>query len=188
MIEISCFYADDDEFNEPINITFIKYEKFMKIAINEKKMIIKIENLKKSQFLFEYYILSLLCTKDLNKTYLFNNEIYCVLTNKYWNNSIFSDKYNLIRIKSSSKKDPLLSQEPKRESSFKKQSKFFKLMYHYFYTMHIKDPFHLIKDYISSSIERTDMTKIIEYEKKIEILSCIRGANRDVYSNVMKFM
>ena len=94
MIEISCVYADDDEFNDPINITFIKYEKFMKIAINERKMIIRIENLKKSQFLFEYYILSLLCTKDLNKTYLFNNEIYCVLTNKYWNNSIFSDKYN----------------------------------------------------------------------------------------------
>jgi len=117
------------------------------------------------------------------------DETFWILAQSYSNtNSSFSREYLALPLRKDYFNNPRLSQEPKRETSTKKQNKFFKLFYNYYNNGHFRDPLFYIDDYMATSIERTGAEKIIEYERKIEVLSCIRGANRDVYSTVLKFL
>ena len=64
--------------------------------------------------------------------------------------------------------NPLLSQEPKRETSTKKQNKFMKL-FHRCFDIYINDPrkvFHLYKEHL---INDTNIKEIIEYLSLIHI-------------------
>jgi hypothetical protein len=184
MVEISCFYMH--YYHDPVNITFIKYEKFMKIILQKRKIVISIENLKKSQLLYQFYILSLLTTEDCSKVSRHN--VYGVSTEKFWMYLSFANNYDVVLFEKDFMKNPLLSQEPKKETSVKKQNKFFKMLYFYYDSKHIRDPIYYIEKYLSLLVERLNMDEIIQYENKIYILSCIRGVNKDVYSTIKKFL
>jgi len=185
MTEITCFYVEFER-GSPINMTFIKYKNFMKISLDKRKIVIAIENLKNYQKLFQFYILSLLCTKKSNTIYTFDNNIYGIMSEKINGRYLtFTGKYEFIML-DKFYKNPLITQEPKRETSIKKLKKFLKMMDEYF----VSDinSLKLTELYLRKTILNTNIYKIIEYEKEIEILSCIRGVNRDVYSAIKNFM
>jgi len=134
MFEISCFYIDCNQL--PINFTFIKYKKFIKIFLNKKSIIIEIENLKKSQILLKIYNLSLVCTENLNEISSIINDgidIYGISTQIFERNLGFSGTYDFIILEKNFFKNPLLGQEPIRETSIKKQKKFFRAMHYHFF-------------------------------------------------------
>lgn len=168
MVEISCFYIHYN--NNPINFTFIKYDKFMKIIFQSKMIVIAIQNLKKYEMLFKFYILSLLCTDDTSKICRVcddtQTEIYGVLTQPYWKNKYLSDYSDIIILRKNCTRDPLLSQEPKKETSIKKQKKLLKIFQMYYEMMFIRNPIDYINDYQLVMIDKLNMDDIIEYEKK----------------------
>jgi hypothetical protein len=180
-IEVSCVYFDYNYKQEPIIFTFIKYDKFMKIILQERKIILKIENLKKkkNKLLFNFYILSILITNNISKNYEISS-FYGISSD---------DKFSFIEFEKIWVKNPFLSQEPKRETSIKKQNKFIKMINNYYDYGNITDPIYLIDIFQQFLINKytNEIKKIIEYENKIYLLSCIRGFNRDIYSNIKKF-
>ena len=191
MVEISCYYVHYNR--EPINITFIRYKKFMKIILQNRKIIIAIENLKTNKLLFNLYILSLLCTEDTSKINLefdFNgNDVYCVSTHKSWKYLYFVKiGYDLIELEKNSRKNPLLSQEPKRETSIKKINKLLNMLYNYFNTYHIENPLDTINKYLKHLIKDTQIQEIIKYEQMIYNLCCIKNFNNDIYMNIMNYI
>jgi len=193
MVEISCFYI---HFNrEPVHFTFVKYKKYIKISINHKSMIIEISKLKNYISLFDIYILSLLCTEDVTKIEKrFNiddkrNE-YGIKTQQLWKCMYYTDYHEIVRLEINSHHNPLLSKEPIRETSLKKQRKFIKQLKNYYYNSHIIYSLDAIDMYLRTIVSReTEITnKVIEYETKIHLLCCIRGFNKDIYMNIMKFI
>jgi len=135
----------------------------MKIIFQTKKIVIAIEKLKNYQLLFEFYILSLLCTEDTSKINRVRNG-YGISTEKYWKYIEFYQDYDVIMLEKDWKKNPLNSQEPKRETSMKKQNKFFKMLEVYGRLRFFRDPMFYINDYQLSLIERTKTIEIIEKE------------------------
>lgn len=190
MIEVSCFHSH--YFRGPVNFTFIKYKKFIKIILQKKKVIIEIENLKNYGILFNFYMNSLLCTEDTSKIIqLIDRDdkiIYGISTMKYINTICFIDDYECVILETNSYRNPLLSQEPKRESSIKKQNKFFKMISYYGMNDYIKYPIYYIEDFLYEMISKLKMEQIIQYEKQIYILCCLRSFNKDIYMNIMKFI
>ena len=194
MVEVSCFYIHYNR--DPLNFTFIKYEKFMKIIFQKRIIIIALENFKNYQLLFDLYILSLLCTEDSSKIdYIYNSldgkVVYCVSTEKMGKNIGFYGENDIIPLEKNSFKNPLLSQETKKESSLKKQNKLLKMLYNYYYRDYFKCPLTLIEMYQEILVDRTGIDKILkvlETEKRIYLLCCIRGFSKDIYANVMRFM
>lgn len=193
MIEVSCFYVHYNR--DPVNFTFIKYDKFMKIIVQKRKIIIKIENLKNYKTLYQFYILSLLCTEDTSKIYYVNddvfdeNQVVCgISTQKYWKNLYFSYYYEIIILEKNYFKNPFFSQEPKRETSIKKQKKLFKMISNYDDDGHIFHPLCYINNFQYIMINDLNMEKVIQYERQIYLLCCIRGFNRDIYTNIKKFL
>ena len=189
MIEISCFYIH--YIREPVNFTFIKYEKFMKICLQTRIIILEIENLKKYPILFQFYILSLLCTENTsNIDYYFyeNCVIYGVSTKQQWKKSRFCIDYDVISLEKYYMKNPLLSQEPKKQTSNKKIKKLLKIIYNYYDNNHINDPLYTIYIYENLLIDDTKIKKIIEYETLIYNLCCIKRFNNDIYMNIKKFV
>jgi hypothetical protein len=178
-IEVSCVYFDYNYKQEPIIFTFIKYDRFIKIKYgNENKsIIIKIENLKKNKLLFNFYILSILITNNIS--YFYEISSFYGICNY--------DKFSFIELEKIWIKNPFLSQEPKQETSIKKQKKFIKMINNY---GDITDPIYLINIFQEFLLNKytNEIKKIIEYENKIYLLSCIRGFNRDIYSNIKKFI
>ena len=191
-IEVSCFYLNNNIY-ESINFTFIKYEKFMKICVQEKVITILIEKLKHYEIFYNIYILSLLCSKDTSQIcQIIDEEINCikygVLTKKNWNGFYFYKDYDVISLESNSFRNPFLSREPKRETSFRKQNKVLKLIRNFPEFTIFPNSFSLIDMFISDNIKDTEIIKLINYEKKIYLLCCIRHMNIDIYHNIMKFM
>jgi len=95
----------------------------MKIILNDLNIIISFENLKKYDMLFQFYILSLLCTEDTSKISCVNND-YAISTKQYRNNYyIFNDNhfiirdYTLIKYDKNLLKNSFQSQEPIEETS-----------------------------------------------------------------------
>jgi hypothetical protein len=77
------------------------------------------------------------------------------------------------------------SQEPKRETSIKKQKKFLKLLNYYieFDNFMIDHPLIIIQNLIElylNFIKELEY-QIITYENKIYFLSCVRSLNIDIY-------
>lgn len=192
MVEISCFYIHYNR--EPINMTFIKYDKFIKIFLDSKRIIISFNTLVKNNILYRYYILSLLCTKDSSKIEYFRNNgnlyRYGINTEVLWKNMYFTGYYEIIELDYKSHKNPFNTQEPKRESSLKKQKKLLKQILNLYFHDCIDDPMILIDNYINQLIEREriKINKIHRYESTIYILCKIKTLGNDIYENIMKFM
>lgn len=191
MTEFSCFYIHYNR--NPVNFTFIKYEKFMKIMLQDRTIVIEFQNLKNYKILFDFYILSLLCTENTSKIdYMYDEMdetiIYGISTEKIWKYLYFYGKYDNIILEKKRCKNPLLSKEPKKETSLRKIKKVIKMIDNYYITGHIKDPLTTIKLYQENLLEITAMNKIIEYEKRIYLLCCIKNFNNDIYMNIKRFM
>jgi len=198
-IEVSCVYFDYNYKQEPIIFIFIKYDRFIKIKYgNENKsIIIKIENLKKNKLLFNFYILSILITNNISKNYEISSFYGICSYDKYnfvdfektWLKISNYDKFSFIEFEKIWVKNHFLSQEPKKETSIKKQKKFIKMINNYYDYGDITDPIYLINIFQEFLLNKytNEIKKIIEYENKIYLLSCIRGFNRDIYSNIKKF-
>jgi len=188
MTEISCFFSSHSR--EPTNFTFIKYQKFMKISLCNKSIIIRIENLKRNKTLFEFYILSLLCTEDPTRIWSIDdnngNDVFGVSTERLRDRFGFTGTYDFIMLEKRCFKNPLLSQEPKRETSIRKRNKFLDMMDELFYRR--VNPYHAIRLYQDQLIVDTGAPQVFEYEKKINVLCSIRGFNRDIYSAIRKFL
>ena len=193
MIEVSCFYMDYNY--EPINFTFIKYEKFMKIILQKRKIVISFKNLLNHQILYKYYILSLITTEDTSKIYsnLINPydgfAIYGISTEKIWKYLYYDKGYDIVPLEKDYIRNPFKTREPIRETSIKKQKKLFKMMNSYYYDKKLLcDPMIIMNNYLSILILSTNVQKIINYEKEIYLLCCIRGFNKDIYSTIKKFI
>lgn len=134
MVRISSFYT---VFNKIIhNFIFITYEKFIKIIYNKKSIIISLNNFIKQKKLFQIYFLSLTCTQNTNLV-----DVHIYLTGeiqypeyvygtyaKQFNviNNNFDENYSFNPLTKNYLKNPLKSNEPKRETSMRKQNKLFK--------------------------------------------------------------
>jgi len=166
-----------------LKFEFIKYEKFIRIkyGTENKSIIIRIENLKKNKLLFQYYIASLLCCvnyKEINKDN--NYDLFSAIsTVDYWvihhiNLNIRKKEFNQI----------LYSQEPKRETSIKKQKKFLKILNSNIKIGFLEHPLIIIKNLTELYLKfiKELGNQIITYENKIYFLSCVRSLNRDIYS------
>ena len=173
MTSISCYYI---HFNRnKINIVFIKYEKFFKILLGEKSIILSLSQFLSFDELFQTYIISLLLTKDTSKidyNIINNKKYYGVSTIKYWKCLYLTSYYDMILLEKSVNRNPLNTCEPKRSTSIKKINKFMKSFYMYIDNNYIKNPYEVIKEYYIKEI-----TPVICYadkynknEKKIEIL------------------
>lgn len=169
MVEISCFYIYYEI--EPVNFTFIKYDKFMKIILQDRMMVIAIEKLKDYKMLFQFYTLSLLTSEDIEKVSRVGNA-YGVYTKQQWEDCFVYSDFKFTRFTKGFLKNPLCSQEPKRETSFKKQKKLLKVVDNYYGNKHITHPLKSIVGYISSCILSSKIEKMIDEEavKIIEII------------------
>ena len=188
MIEISCFYIDYN--HTPINITFIKYDKFIKVFSQGKSIVVALEYLSNDQMLFQFYILSLLCTENTSRisrrTAIDGNNIYGVSTEKIGDHFAFTGRYDFIALENKSFKNPFLSQEPKRETSIKKQLKFLRTMHNNFdLYLNVQSAIQVYQNMLISNL---NIDEIIEYEKRINLLCCIRRFNRDIYSAIRNFL
>lgn len=191
MTSISCFYV---HFNrDPINIIFVKYENFIKIFLNDKSVILTIQQLIYIKNLFKIYLLSLLLTEDTSKI-SFDVEhyrnIYGVSALKYWKNLRLTTQYDIVFLEKSRHKNPLNANEPKRSTSLKKIHKFMR-MFNNYYDNHIRDVETIFNEYyeMMSLPIFNYFQRYMEHEKKIEMLSVIlHNYGRDVYSAVQKHM
>lgn len=192
MASISCFYVHYNR--DPINIIFVKYENFIKIFLNEKSVILTIQQLISIQSLFKIYLISLLLTEDTSKISIdieHYRNIYGVSTIRYWKNIHLMDEYEVVFLEKSSYKNPLNAVEPKRSTSLKKIKKFLKKFNNYYDEKYIMDVDKIFNEYYL--METTSLfnyfQRYIEHEKKIEMLSVIlHNYGRDVYSAVQKHM
>jgi len=186
------FYYDynnnhNDNFGVDLDLKFIKYDKFIRIKYGDgnenKSIIIRIENLKKNKLLFQYYIASLLYTinyTDITPTKDNNYYVFSATsTIDYWkihciNLNIRKKEFNKI----------YHSQEPKRESSIKKQKKFLKMLNHHIKIDILENSLIILEKIIELYLEfiKELEYQIIDYENKIYFLSCMRSFNRDIYS------
>jgi hypothetical protein len=170
---------------------FYKYEKYIRIVLNEKSIVFTISQLVLYIDLFNYYLISLLLTKNIYKIsnmkqlYLinFNEDIYEISTMRYWKKLYLTDYYDDIYIE---KPRLINSLEPKRSTSSKKIRKFMKQFNKYVHER-LTNPADIINEYYM--IQTRDIPKLFEYEKNIEILSNIRHTfGYDVYSYIRKFL
>jgi len=192
MPSISCFYIHYNR--EPINIIFVKYENFIKIFLNEKSVILTIQQLLSIRELFQIYLISLLLTEDTSKI-SFDIEhyrnVYGVSTIRYWKNLHLTSTYNVVLLEKNPHKNPLNANEPKRSTSLKKINKFLKKFDKYIDDNYIVDVERIFNEYYSmetSSIFNY-FQRYIEHEKKIEMLSVIlHNYGKDVYSAVRKHL
>ena len=187
MVSISCFYNHYNR--EPINITFIKYNSYFKVILNNISIIITTEMLISNEKLFQMYIISLLCTEDTSIISYKNNK-YGVNTIKYWKYICFNDYYDFIEL-FFNKKNPLNTIEPKRASSSKKIRKFEKLFNKYMTTEMIKNPIELIIEYFELQTDDiiANIECIKEYEDKIDICALLlHEFGYDIYSVIEKHL
>jgi hypothetical protein len=113
---------------------------------------------------------------------------YAISTLKYWKYSSYCDVYDNITLEKSCTRNPFLSQEPKRETTIKKLNKLLKMINSYYNKQTFRHPSYYINNLIIKKIAETNIENVIQYEKEIYLLSCIRGLNRDIYSAIKKFM
>ncbi len=192
MPTISCIYVHYNR--EPLNITFIKFNNFIKVIFNNKSVILTFSQLMYYREFFEYYLISLLLTKDSTKIdveIVDNKPVYGVSTIRYWKNLYLTNDYKVIPLEKSSHRNPLNAAEPKRSTSINKIYKFMKKFYIYYNNDHIIYPVDLLNEYYF--MESTDIieyfNRYIEYNKKIEMLAVIlHNYGRDVYNSVRKFL
>jgi len=195
MPTISCFYNHYNR--EPFNFTFIQFEKFVKVILNFRSVVLTNAQLVSNPLLFQIFKLSLLLTEDTSVITSNINEythktVYGVSTMRYWKHIHLTDYYEFVELEKSSSRNPLKSSEPKRASSYKKIKKFMRLLHNIYETDKIVKPNIIINEYLDNAdiAEIIDyFTKYIEYNRKIEMLSVIlHNYGRDVYRSVMQHL
>lgn len=192
---ISCFY-----FRRHINsfkFIFIHYEKFIKVIINCKSVIITKKELTLNSRLFQIYIISLLLTEDMhNIKQLVNNDdlldkpLYGIKT--YW----YMYSYNNMKLSKNTiftvlPKNPLNYNYPKRSSSSKKIKKLIKLIDSFYIYYKINDISFIISEYINNETKELVeyFNRYDQYKNKIEILSAIlHNYGSDIYTSINKFI
>jgi hypothetical protein len=190
---ISCFYVHYNRF--PCNFTFIKFEKFVKVILNSKAVVMTNKQLVENVKLFKIFKLSLLLTEDttqISSTVHNTNgkKMYGVWTKWYWKSLRLTNDYELTLMEKSMYSNPLNASEPKRISSNKKFNKFLKLLDNIDASGRIKEPEVIVSQYFEyESAEVYDyFRRYIEYNRKIEMLSVVlHNYGRDVYSAVRRF-
>jgi hypothetical protein len=194
MPSISCFYNHYNR--QPINFIFIEFEKFVKVMLNARSVILKKEDLASNPRLLQIFMLSLVLTEDTLTVFPIvdhetNKIAYALSTIWYWKNLRMTDHYHLSLLEKSSSKNPLNASEPKRASSSKKVRKFFKSLNVIFDNEMVKEPIDIFNEFFEQ--ETAGMfdyfKRYIEHERKVEMLSVIlHNYGNDVYSGVRKFL
>jgi hypothetical protein len=191
---ISCYYL---HYNlQPYNFTFIKFEKFVKVILNTRAVVMTIKQLVENAKLFKIYQLSLLLTNDTEQIFTSVNEfsgdvIYGVMTVWYWKYLYLSGFEEFTALEKSRYKNPFKSCEPKRESSRKKYNKFLKLFNSEDVVKKMKDPDAVVLEFFQKeSVDIYDyFRQYIEHEKKIMMLSVVmHNYGRDIYKCVKQFV
>jgi hypothetical protein len=186
MTEISCF--NHHNLSDPVTFIFYKYEKYIRICLNNKTIILSLSQLAFYKDLFNYYLISLLVTEDTKKIivykYYSENKTYQgIYTMRYWKDIRLLDTYQIIKIE---KPKLIKSQEPKRSTSSKKIRKFMR-NFELYKNEVIKNPIDIFNEFYMN--ETQDIYRNYEYEKKIEILLNIRHTfGYDIYSSIRKFL
>ena len=191
---ISCYYLHYNRL--PYNFTFIKFENFVKVLLNNRVVVMTFKQLVENTKLFKIFQLSLLLTKDTTQIATSVNEttgdvMYGVITKWYWKHLRISEFEKITVLEKSQYKNPLKSCEPKRESSRKKINKFLKLFNSQDIVNKMKDPDVVVLEFFQKeSAEIFDyFRQYIEHERKVEMLSVIlHNYGRDVYSCVKRFV
>jgi hypothetical protein len=192
MVAISCFNQ-----NKSVNFTFIEFNQFVKVSVNNRIVILTKKQLGSNYKLLQMFKLSILCTKDTSvaTSYIINDTgatVWGVNTQIYWKQQYFSN-YEFTQLHSSQFRNPLLAQEPKRASSNKKIKKFMKL-FHYMMTERIHDQNAIIRKYYTSELLYLTnyFTRYIEHNRnnrQIQMLSQIlHNYGYNVYSSVQQFL
>ena len=190
---ISCFYTGYNR--APVNITFIKFENFVKIIFNDRAVILTNKQLVDNFEVFQAYVMSLLLTEDttkIGKLVIDNTLYYGISTRRYWKSLYLTDSYTFISLQKSAHRNPLNCKEPKRESSWKKYNKFMRLFYDSIdRSNYIIGPRDLIEEYYDT--ETADSIhyykKYMEYQIQTEILRAIlHNYGYDIYASINQFV
>ena len=196
MVFISCFYVHYNR-NE-VNFTFVRFEKFIKVILNDRSVILTNEQFVSNNKLFQIYILSLLCTEDSSTIQIEQINIkrgrtvdsYGVLTKINWKLMYFTNDYRFIPLKKLFINNPLNMEEPKRATSMKKVRKFLKLLNGNIADL-MDEPDKIINDfYRHESEEVIDyLESYISYNvQTIALHSIIQKYGSDVLTSVSKFL
>ena len=196
MVFISCFYVHYNR-NE-VNFTFVRFEKFIKVILNDRSVILTNEQFVSNNKLFQIYILSLLCTEDSSTIQMEQINIkrdrtvnsYGVLTKINWKLMYFTNDYRFIPLKKLFINNPLNMEEPKRATSMKKVRKFLKLLNGNIADL-MDEPDKIINDfYRHESGEVIDyLESYISYNvQTIALHSIIQKYGSDVLTSVSKFL
>jgi hypothetical protein len=195
MPTISCFFHRLF-FRPPYVLTFVQFEKFIKVSLNSKSVILTNAELVSNKRLYQIFIMSLLLTKDTSKIELVVDECdglhnYGVATMRHWGSLKLPYCYDFTQLEKASRKNPLNASEPKRASSDKKCRKFFKSFHTFYENEMIKDTLIIYEEFFY--VQMIDLfdyfDRYIEHESKIAALSSIMHTyGRDVYRSVQRFM
>lgn len=195
MVSVSCFYCHYNHL--PVICTFIQFEKFVKVCLNQRIVILTKEQLVSNTLLFQIFKMSLLCTEDVSKVDLIAGDRprYRIFTQMYWKYLRFTDYYTLVDFEKShlSTRNPLNAKEPKRSSSEKKVRKFVKLLGSL--SDRIKDPNHLLREFLAIN----DYDFLLNYFEKyinhnknnpqiIGLSQIYHNYGVDVYRSIAQFM
>ena len=197
---ISCYY---NHFNhEPFNFTFIKYEKFIVVNLNAKSVVLTIKQLTSNVRLFQIYKLSLLLTRETDKSYPSTVdrfiasdgrilEVFGTWTRRYWKQSSIEESYEFTNFANSPIGNPLEESEPTIASTNSKIRRFFRYIKYLYKMERLKEPNEIIGEYLKA--ETTEMfnyfNRYIEHECKVAMLSSIMHTyGSDVYRSVQKFV
>jgi hypothetical protein len=194
MTTISCFYIHYNR--EPINFTFIRFQKYIKIVLNDKAIILELSRFAANKSLFQIYILSLLLTEDTNSISVYhtntesNENIYGVSTMWYWKYLHLVNDYRFVELEKQATRNPLNMLEPKRETSEKKIRKFDRHASRYF-SKYIQSPIYVMSEYYT--METSDDAELCErynsYSLKTTLLLCVnRRMGYDIYSQMRKIL
>ena len=197
---VSCFYNHFS--HEPFNFTFIKYEKFIIVNMNEKSVVLTIRQLVSNVRLFQLYKLSLLLTKDVNNVETSKKEAYyasdghCIYgygtwSRLYWKQLYLREDYEFIAFINSPTTNPMERKAPLKKSNRNKIARFFRKFNNLYNDERLKEPNEIIREYFQSETsELFDyFQKYIKHEKKVEMLSVIlHNYGHNVYSCVKKFI
>ena len=193
MTTVSCFYYRLWR-RQQFNFTFIKFEKFVKIILDRKVVILTNKELVSNPELFKIFLLSLLLTENTSKvdSVINNNKIiYGITSFQYLNSSQPKLEMRFNEFEKSKNKNPLNARAPIRTSSDKKIRKFFKSFDKFYDNDMIIEPKYVIEDYLDDqAIEVVNyFNKYIEHECMVLMLSSIfHNFGQDVYASVNWFI
>ena len=183
MPEISCYYVHYRLASE--YITFITYENYIIVRINEYKMItLSNETFMKITRLFDFYILSLILVEDAQQFYKIDDN-YCLMTIYLWERLYLTKDYRYVYIHH---KNLLNKRQPKRETSNKKIKKFIKFFNNLFEN---DEPITLIEKYLNAIITpaENELNEGLHKNNTIQLLTGIKKKySEDIYDQIRKYV